>query len=85
MFLYSLRSTVLEQHLIKMVNNVFLIWTQCVLCCSDGCNDENTLTYCNGPLKPASEYCVKLRAYTDHGYADTPCSQSLTLGRTVCG
>ena len=41
-------------------------------------DDGNTT--CNGPLRRNRVFCVKLRAYTKHGYNDSQCSNVVGVG-----
>lgn len=38
-------------------------------------------TYCNGPLKPQTQYYVKLRGYTQGGYTDTNYSKPFVTSK----
>ena len=40
------------------------------------CSKENT-SYCNGYLKPNTKYYVKVRAYTQDAFQDTPFSEAI--------
>ncbi|XP_058788976.1 receptor-type tyrosine-protein phosphatase eta-like isoform X2 [Phymastichus coffea] len=39
--------------------------------CPEVSSNSPTRSYCNGPLKPGSWYEVRMRAFTDQGYADS--------------
>ncbi|KAF6021241.1 hypothetical protein EB796_020449 [Bugula neritina] len=41
---------------------------------TESCDAQNP-SYCNGPLKSSSTFCVKLRVYSDDDYYDSPCSE----------
>ena len=38
------------------------------------CDKSDVDTYCNGVLRHTSEYCIKLRAYVNDQYVDSPCA-----------
>ncbi|KAF6023853.1 hypothetical protein EB796_017833 [Bugula neritina] len=44
------------------------------------CFYENSVKYCNGPLRPETVYCIKLRTYTEHDYLDSLCSDHFLTG-----
>ncbi|KAF6016877.1 hypothetical protein EB796_024830 [Bugula neritina] len=46
---------------------------------SSDCTDQSTDQFCNGPLKEGTTFCVKMRAFTDFDYNDTPCSKASSL------
>ena len=48
---------------------------------SQTCDPESLDTFCNGKLKFRGEFCIKLRAYTNDHYIDSPCARTdeLTL------
>lgn len=37
----------------------------------DNCPKYDVKTYCNGPLRPVTNYRLKLRAYTTSGFQDS--------------
>jgi hypothetical protein len=39
--------------------------------CPQVSSNTKTRAYCNGPLKPDTWYEVRMRAFTDKGYADS--------------
>lgn len=39
--------------------------------------------YCNGPLKAETDYYVKLRAFTEAGFAETAYSQKIRTGQCL--
>ena len=45
--------------------------------------EEVSGKFCNGLLKPAASFCVKLRAYTEDDYRETPCSTSVLMGKIL--
>lgn len=37
----------------------------------DSCDINDVKIYCNGPLRPGTDYRMKLRVFTDHGFQDS--------------
>lgn len=47
------------------------------------CDKEEKTVYCNGKLKHTSDYCIKLRAYTNDHYIDSPCGKAVNDSGTL--
>ncbi|XP_075234608.1 protein tyrosine phosphatase 52F isoform X2 [Lycorma delicatula] len=45
---------------------------------SESCSKDNINVFCNGPLNPATDYKLRIRAFTSAGFRDSPAVQFTT-------